>query len=78
MLQLEKYLIQIKQSGIPTLWAFSENDRLVEKEIFYEMVDIMGAKESNFQKYDSNGKTESKCKSIVYSVLCLTSFNFSM
>src|SRR6218665_208048 len=39
--QLEVYLQMLKKSGIPLLYAFSENDRLVEAEIFYEMMQIM-------------------------------------
>lgn len=54
--ELEKHLIRLRQSGKPTLWCFSENDRLVEKEIFYEMVSIMDAKEDCVQKYDSNAQ----------------------
>ncbi|KAI2807613.1 hypothetical protein RDWZM_005117 [Blomia tropicalis] len=58
--QLEKGLVNLRDSGKPSLWVFSKNDRLVEKEIFYEMVDIMGAKDENFQTYDDNGTLISK------------------
>lgn len=44
------------------MWAFSENDRLVEKEIFFEMIDIMGAKECNIKRYDDEGNPTSECK----------------
>nr|XP_027204498.1 uncharacterized protein LOC113798201 [Dermatophagoides pteronyssinus] len=54
--QLEKYLRKLKENQIPTLWVCGDNDRLVEKEIFYEMIDIMEGKECNWQKYDCNGK----------------------
>lgn len=61
--RLEQYLVRIRDTGIPMLWLFSENDRLVEKEIFYEMIDIIGAQDYNIQRYDANGKIHSNCKS---------------
>lgn len=60
--ELDKYLNKLKDTNKPTLWVFSENDRLVEKEIFYEMVDIMGATEKNTQQYDKSGSILSECK----------------
>lgn len=60
---LDKYLKKIKENKIPTLWVCSENDRLIEKEIFNEMIDIIGAKESNIQKYDCNGEMVSHYRS---------------
>ncbi len=42
--------------------VFSENDRLIEKEIFYEMADILGAKEDNFVIYNEDGLLEKDCK----------------
>ncbi|KAH9522659.1 hypothetical protein DERF_006225 [Dermatophagoides farinae] len=63
--QLEKYLRKLKENQIPTLWVCGDNDRLVEKEIFYEMIEIMdGNDEYNWQKYDCNGKMLTQCKSI--------------
>ena len=52
----------MKENQIPTLWVCGDNDRLVEKEIFYEMIDIMEGKECNWQKYDCNGKMLTQCK----------------
>ena len=45
---------------MPILFVFSENDKLVEKEIFYEMTDILGADKNNFIVYDEQGLSESE------------------
>ena len=49
---------------------FSENDRLIEKEVFYEMAEILGAKEDDYSVYDEEGKLFKECK--------LSSSNFAM
>ncbi|CAG2180840.1 unnamed protein product, partial [Oppiella nova] len=56
--QLEERLIKLKESNLPVLLVFSENDRLIEKEIFYEMATILGAKDENIAIYDENGSLE--------------------
>ncbi|CAG2113591.1 unnamed protein product [Medioppia subpectinata] len=56
--QLEEKLIKLRESKIPVLLVFSENDRLIEKEIFYEMAEILGANEDNISIYDENGCLE--------------------
>jgi len=44
------------------LLVFSENDRLIEKEIFYEMAEILGAKDENIMIYNEDGLLEKDCK----------------
>ena len=61
-LKLEKRLHKLRESKIPVLLVFSENDRLIEKEIFYEMAEILGAKQENIAVYDENGSLEKQCK----------------
>ena len=63
-LKLEKRLHKLRESKTPVLLVFSENDRLIEKEIFYEMAEILGAKEDNIAVYDENGSLEKECKSL--------------
>ncbi|OTF81146.1 DUF1057 domain containing protein, partial [Euroglyphus maynei] len=64
--QLEKYLRKLKENQIPTLWVCGDNDRLVEKEIFYEMIDMMDGKECNWQKYDCNDQQDSNIRILFF------------
>ena len=43
---------------IPTLLVFSENDKLIEKEIFYEMAEFMKLDQTKFDVFDDDGKIE--------------------
>lgn len=55
---------KIRENKIPTICVFSANDKLVEKEIFDEMIDLIGSRESALQKYDLEGKKVTRCKLI--------------
>ena len=54
--QLSGYLETLRQKKPNLLYIYSENDKLVEKDIFYEMAQILDAKESQYSKYDAEGK----------------------
>lgn len=49
------YLSQLK---LPTLLVFSENDKLIEKDIFYEMTQFMGLNKNHFDIFDHQGRIE--------------------
>ena len=51
----------MREFKVPVLLVFSENDRLIEKEIFYEMAEILGANDDNIAVYDENGSLEKQC-----------------
>lgn len=53
-----KQLEQLSEMKLPTLLVFSENDRLIEKEIFYEMTRFMKLEEKKFDLYDNEGDIE--------------------
>ena len=51
-------LEQLSQMKIPTLLVFSENDKLIEKEIFYEMTRFMKLDPNNFDVFNNDGDIE--------------------
>lgn len=53
-----KQLEQLSQIKLPTLLVFSENDKLIEKEIFYEMTKFMKLDSKNFDLFDNEGDIE--------------------
>ena len=53
-----KQLEQLSQMKIPTLLVFSENDKLIEKEIFYEMTQFMRLDSKNFDVFNNDGDIE--------------------
>lgn len=53
-----KQLEQLSQMKIPTLLVFSENDKLIEKEIFYEMTQFMKLDPKNFDVFNDDGNIE--------------------
>lgn len=53
--QLGPQLQMLKEQRVPMLYVFSERDTLVDKEIFFEMAEMMGATEDNVDIYDEAG-----------------------
>lgn len=53
-----KQLEQLSQMKLPTLLVFSENDKLIEKEIFYEMSRFMKLDQKNFDIFNNDGDIE--------------------
>lgn len=53
-----RQLEQLSQMKIPTLLVFSENDKLIEKEIFYEMTQFMKLDPKNFDVFNNDGNIE--------------------
>uniref|UniRef100_A0A6G1SKN3 Uncharacterized protein n=1 Tax=Aceria tosichella TaxID=561515 RepID=A0A6G1SKN3_9ACAR len=53
-----RQLEQLSQMKIPTLLVFSENDKLIEKEIFYEMTQFMKLDPNNFDVFNNDGDIE--------------------
>ncbi|KAG9510577.1 hypothetical protein GZH46_00878, partial [Fragariocoptes setiger] len=56
--RVKEQLQQLSAMKLPTLLLFSENDKLIEKEIFYEMTHLMSLDSTKFDYYDENGKLE--------------------
>uniref|UniRef100_T1KFT7 AB hydrolase-1 domain-containing protein n=2 Tax=Tetranychus urticae TaxID=32264 RepID=T1KFT7_TETUR len=53
---LSKRLEQLKANKeIAKMLIFSENDKLIQKEIFYEMAKMLGIESDNIEVYDHNG-----------------------
>lgn len=61
-----KQLEQLSQLKMPTLLVFSENDKLIEKEIFYEMSQFMKLDEKNFDIFNNDGDIELSRKYTFY------------
>lgn len=51
-------LDQLSKLKLPTLLVFSENDKLIEKEIFYEMAQFMRLDPKTFDTFDNEGEIE--------------------
>lgn len=49
---LQRYLDEIREKGVPILMVLSENDKLVDTQISYEMANILGAKEDSYSVYN--------------------------
>lgn len=47
---------QVANSGVPLLIAFSENDRAINPEVIFNMVDLIGTRNDDFWLYDADGK----------------------
>ncbi|XP_065283126.1 uncharacterized protein [Dermacentor albipictus] len=47
---------QVADSGIPLLIAFSENDRAINPQVIFNMVDLIGTRNQDLWLYDANGK----------------------
>lgn len=56
--RVSKQLEQLSEMKIPTLLVFSENDKLIEKEIFYEMTQFMKLDNRNFDIFNNDGDIE--------------------
>lgn len=53
--RLKSYLSVVKDRKPPTLYIMSENDKLVDRKIFYEMADMLEASDKHFTSYDDDG-----------------------
>ncbi|XP_035230082.1 uncharacterized protein LOC118202015 isoform X2 [Stegodyphus dumicola] len=62
----------IAQKKIPTLYAFSEDDKVVEKKLTYDVISLLGACEENINFYDKNGVLKKEGKDLHW--LTLISF----
>lgn len=51
-------LQRLAQLRMPTLLVFSENDKLIEKEIFYEMTQFMKLDRNNFNIYEGENEAQ--------------------
>lgn len=51
-------LEQLSEMKLPTLLVFSENDKLIEKEIFYEMTRYLKSEKANFDIFNNEGDVE--------------------
>lgn len=60
---LEEYLNEIREKGVPILMVLSENDKLVDTQISYEMAHILGAKQDSFSVYNQYSVLEKERKS---------------
>lgn len=47
---------QVAESGTPLLIAFSENDRAINPEVIFNMVDLIGTRNEDLWLYDADGK----------------------
>lgn len=56
--RVEEQLKRLAQMRLPTLLVFSENDKLIEKEIFYEMTQFMRLERKNFSVYEGENETQ--------------------
>ncbi|RWS27069.1 DUF1057 domain containing protein-like protein [Leptotrombidium deliense] len=58
--KLEHHLHDIRNRGIPTLYVFSENDKLIEAKVFYEMASMLGVQQEDFTVFDKDGNLITK------------------
>lgn len=62
--QLGQHLAKVKETNTPFCYLFSERDKLVEKEILHEMVQILGGNQDSINILDKKGKViEGECNS---------------
>lgn len=54
--RLKKYLPEISNLKPPTVFAFSEKDKLTDKKLGYAMAELMGAKSDDIQIFDKDAK----------------------
>ncbi|KAF8791126.1 uncharacterized protein LOC129961012 [Argiope bruennichi] len=55
---------EIAKKEIPTLYIFSEDDKVVEKELTYQILSLLGASKENVNFYDEMGKLQKKGKDL--------------
>ncbi|GFS48991.1 uncharacterized protein NPIL_240181 [Nephila pilipes] len=53
--QAKERFSQLSQKGIPVLYAFSNDDKLIGKEVSYELAYLLGASDADIYVYDKNG-----------------------
>ncbi|GFU18593.1 uncharacterized protein NPIL_372641 [Nephila pilipes] len=56
----KEIFIDIAKKSIPTLYCFSEDDKVVEKELTYEILSLLGASKENVNYYDEEGTIKKK------------------
>ncbi|XP_042142219.1 uncharacterized protein LOC121833171 [Ixodes scapularis] len=60
---------QVAESGTPLLIAFSENDRAINPEVIFNMVDLIGTRNEDLWLYDADGKLAREGEQTAYAVL---------
>ena len=53
----------LRESKMPLLLIFSENDKLVDTDISYELAEILGAQEENYSVFNHSSQTFDKERS---------------
>lgn len=56
--RVKSQLQLLSEKKIPTLFVFSENDKLIEKEIFYEMTQFLNVNKDSFDTFNDVGQLE--------------------
>lgn len=51
---------EVARKQVPTLLCFSEDDKVVERDLTYEVISLLGASKENISFYDSEGKVKEK------------------
>lgn len=59
--RLPEHLAAIREQKKPLLFVFSENDKLVDTKVFYEMTNMLGAEEKHYFRFDKDGNLIQKC-----------------
>ncbi|GBM64093.1 hypothetical protein AVEN_74398-1 [Araneus ventricosus] len=57
---------EIAKKEIPTLYIFSEDDKVVERELTYQILPLLGASKENVNFYDEEGKLQKKGKDLAW------------
>jgi pimeloyl-ACP methyl ester carboxylesterase len=60
---LQQYLDEIREKKVPILMVLSENDKLVDTHISYEMANILGAQEDSYSVYNQYSVIEKERRS---------------
>ncbi|GFQ91696.1 uncharacterized protein TNCT_710151, partial [Trichonephila clavata] len=58
--ETKEVFIDIAKKKIPTLYCFSEDDKVVEKELTYQILSLLGASKANVNYYDEDGNMKNK------------------
>ncbi|GFY09433.1 uncharacterized protein TNCV_4321121 [Trichonephila clavipes] len=58
--ETKEIFINIAKKKIPTLYCFSEDDKVVEKELTYQILSLFGASKENVNYYDEDGNMKTK------------------
>lgn len=56
--QTKEQFQEVSRRKIPTLYCFSEDDKVVERKLTYEVVSLLGASVENISYFDKNANIE--------------------